>query len=250
MQRQITLVLNGKGGVGKSFFAVNFVQYLIDQQVPHIAFDTDNENSTLKRFHPQASYIHIENIREIDGLFTALEKSNLVVADCRAASTDLFLHYFAEVDLIQLLKLLNARLTIVAPVNHEADSVEQVKIISGTLRGHAQYAIVRNESHSKEFNIYDRSKTRQRVINEFGGREISMPRLYDWLVAQINETNLPITKAMGSPEFSLNDRQRLKNWQQALYRQIENAQDLLLPAKGSFRPATPPNTSLSSSETC
>jgi cellulose biosynthesis protein BcsQ len=34
MQKQINLVLNGKGGVGKSFFATNFVQYLKDQQIP------------------------------------------------------------------------------------------------------------------------------------------------------------------------------------------------------------------------
>ena len=30
MNKQINLVINGKGGVGKSFFATNFVQYLKD----------------------------------------------------------------------------------------------------------------------------------------------------------------------------------------------------------------------------
>ena len=32
MTKQINLILNGKGGVGKSFFAVNFVQYLKDRR--------------------------------------------------------------------------------------------------------------------------------------------------------------------------------------------------------------------------
>jgi len=49
MKKRLVLILNGKGGVGKSFFAVNFIQYLKDRQFPHVAFDSDNENSTLKR---------------------------------------------------------------------------------------------------------------------------------------------------------------------------------------------------------
>ena len=33
MTKQINLVINGKGGVGKSFFATNFVQYLKDRGI-------------------------------------------------------------------------------------------------------------------------------------------------------------------------------------------------------------------------
>ena len=31
--KRLDLILNGKGGVGKSFFAVNFVQYLKDKDI-------------------------------------------------------------------------------------------------------------------------------------------------------------------------------------------------------------------------
>ena len=54
MIKRLDLILNGKGGVGKSFFAVNFVQYLKDKNILHVACDCDNENSTLKRFHGEA----------------------------------------------------------------------------------------------------------------------------------------------------------------------------------------------------
>jgi len=30
MNKRLDLVINGKGGVGKSFFAVNFIQFLKD----------------------------------------------------------------------------------------------------------------------------------------------------------------------------------------------------------------------------
>jgi cellulose biosynthesis protein BcsQ len=114
--KRLDLILNGKGGVGKSFFTVNFVQFLKDRGIAHVAIDSDNENSTLKRFHPDTRFLDLNNRRELDGIFSALEKSNLVVMDCRAASTDLFIDYFAEIDLPAVLSAMGAVLTLVMPV--------------------------------------------------------------------------------------------------------------------------------------
>jgi DNA replication protein DnaC len=99
MAKQINLVINGKGGVGKSFFATNFVQYLKDRGIDHRAIDSDHENSTLKRFHPESDLMNLEHRREIDRMFIAAETWDLLVIDCRAASTDLFIDFFDEVGL-------------------------------------------------------------------------------------------------------------------------------------------------------
>jgi CobQ/CobB/MinD/ParA nucleotide binding domain len=229
MKTHLNIILNGKGGVGKSFFATNFVQYLKDQQIEHCAIDTDNENSTLKRFHRGAEFINIANVQEIDRIFASLEKRAVVVVDCRAASTDIFLDYFAEVRVFEILELLNASLTVISPVNHEADSVAQVKIIAETLNGRCRYVVVKNQAHSDHFKIYEQSKLRARLMEELGGREIVMPKLYDWLVTALNEANLPITEAIKHPEISLVDRQRLKNWQALFNEQIEQVREVLLP---------------------
>lgn len=229
MTKHINIIINGKGGVGKSFFATNFVQYLKDQQVEHRAIDTDNENSTLKRFHREAEFVNIEQVQEIDLLISSLETNGLVVVDCRAASTDIFLDYFAEVRVFEILEMVGASLTIVSPVNHEADSVEQVKIIADALGSKCRYVIVRNQAHSEQFKIYDQSQTRNRVLTELGGQEITMPKLYDWLVTGLNETNLSMTAAIGQSDFGLVDRQRLKNWQAKFYEQIDSARELLVP---------------------
>lgn len=87
--KRLDLILNGKGGVGKSFFAVNFVQFLKDKGIAHVAIDSDNENSTLKRFHSDTRFLDLEKRRELDDIFAALEKANLVVMDwpdCRSQS--------------------------------------------------------------------------------------------------------------------------------------------------------------------
>ena len=60
------------------------------------------------------------------------------------------------------------------------------------------------------------------------GREIAMPRMYDWLVTALNEHNSPVTDALTNPAFNLLDRQRLKTWQTRFYRQLYRAADLLL----------------------
>ncbi|MBV9008677.1 MAG: hypothetical protein JO354_05830 [Verrucomicrobia bacterium] len=228
MPKQINLIINGKGGVGKSFFAVNLVQYLKDCGVVHCAIDSDHENSTLKRFHPEAEFINLEHRREIDRVFTAAETCDLLIVDCRAASTDLFVDFFEEVGLAEVLHSLDARLTVVCPINHEADSVEQLRILSEALHDACGWVVVKNEAHSDTFKIYDGSRTRRQVVDVLQAREIAMPRMYDWLVTALNEHNATVTSALTHPAFNLLDRQRLKSWQSRFYRQLYRAADLLL----------------------
>jgi hypothetical protein len=229
MSKQINLVINGKGGVGKSFFAVNFVQYLKDRGHVHRAIDSDHENSTLKRFHPEADFMNLEHRREIDRMFTTAETCDLLVIDCRAASTDLFLDFFDEVALTEVLRTLDARLTLVCPVNHEADSVEQIRILTDALGDNCAWVVVKNEALSDAFKLYEASKTRRHLLDTLHAREIEMPRLHDWLVATLNEFNVPLTAALQHPGFNLLDRQRLKHWQTGFYKQIDSVADLLLP---------------------
>ena len=229
--KHLDLIINGKGGVGKSFFAVNFVQFLKDRGMAHIAIDSDNENSTLKRFHPDAQFLDLDNRRELDGVFNALEKANLVVVDCRAASTNLFLDFFAEVELAAVLSAVNATLTLIMPVNHELDSVDQVQRLADQLGKTCGYVVIRNAAHSDSFALFESSEVRGQLKNGLGGKEIAVARLQDWLVEGLNKENVTITAALKHPAFSLLDRQRLQTWQRKLYAEIDSTADLLLPAK-------------------
>jgi len=229
--KRLDLILNGKGGVGKSFFAVNFVQFLKDKSIAHVAIDSDNENSTLKRFHPDTRFLDLDNRRELDGIFMGLEKANLVVMDCRAASTDLFIDYFAEIDLPAVPSAMGAALTLVMPVNHEADSVDQIQRLADQFGKQCSYVVVRNAAHSDSFALFESSEVRAQLKVKLGGREISMSRLQDWLVEALNAENLTITAAAKHPAFSLLDRQRFQTWQRKLYSEIESVAGLLMPAK-------------------
>jgi len=237
MKKQLNLILNGKGGVGKSFLAVNLVQYLKDKAIPFVACDSDNENSTLKRFHPDAGFINLAQSRSLDDMFRALERADLVIVDCRAASTDVFLRYFAAIDIAAVLRTLDARLTLLMPVNHEADSLDQVQRVVEAMADHARFIIIRNQVHAELFTLYDQSAVRVRLLKQLNAKEITMPRMDDWLVEGLNRVNLTITAAAKHESFYLLDRQRLVTWQRRLYEQIESAADLLLPNRPTAKPS-------------
>ncbi len=122
-------------------------------------------------------------------------------------------------------------------MNHEADSVEQVRILSDALGDGCRWLIVKNEAHSDTFKLYENSKTRRHLLDALHAREITMPRLYDWLVTALNEHNVTITRALTDPAFNLLDRQRLKHWQSRFYQRLDTAIDLLLPADTAVGPA-------------
>jgi hypothetical protein len=173
----------------------------------------------------------LDNRRELDGIFAALEEANLVIVDCRAASTDLFIDYFAEIDLPAVLSAMSTTLTLVMPVNHESDSVDQVQRLTDQFSKKCNYVVIRNAAHSDSFALFESSEVRAQLKDKLGGREIAMSRLQDWLVEALNGENLTITVAAKHPSFSLLDRQRLQTWQRKLYTEIESVADLLLPAK-------------------
>lgn len=217
MKKRLILILNGKGGVGKSFFAVNFVQYLKDRQIPHAAFDSDDENSTLKRFHSEVEFINASQPTEIDKMVHALDDHDVVVVDCRAASTRIFLNYFEETRLPDILNDLGARLTIACPVNHELDSIYQIQRLANAIGGEADFVIVRNEVHGEGFELFDKSKLRQKLLSELGAKEIVVRKMRKWLVEGLQKSKLTPTTARNHEDFFLMDRQRLIMWQRDFY---------------------------------
>ncbi len=237
MKKRLILILNGKGGVGKSFFAVHFVQYLKDRGIAHAAFDSDDENSTLKRFHPEAGFIDPNRPAEIDRMIEALKDQAVVVVDCRAASTRIFLKYFEDTELAAVLESLGAGLTIASPVNHELDSIHQIQRLVGGIPGKASFLVIRNEAHGEGFDLFDKSKVRQKLLNELGAKEILVTQMQKWLVEDLQRSKLTPTTAREHSEFSLMDRHRLIVWQRRFYEQLDSVKELLLPANAREAPA-------------
>jgi hypothetical protein len=115
------------------------------------------------------------------------------------------------------------------PVNHETDSLEQIRNITDRLNHNARYLVVKNEALSERFANYERSDTRKRLMNELAAKEITMPKLYDWIVADLNRHDLTVSAGGKNPAFDFFNRQRLQNWQHRFYDQLESVRGMLLP---------------------
>jgi len=127
-------------------------------------------------------------------------------------------------------------LTLLMPVNHEADSLDQVQRMVEAMADHARFIIIRNQVHAESFSLYDKSAVRVRLLKQLDAKEITMPRMEEWLVEGLNRVNLTITAAAKHESFYLLDRQRLVTWQRRLYEQIESTTDLLLPNRPNAKP--------------
>jgi hypothetical protein len=186
----------------------------------------------LKRFHPDTRFLDLSKRRELDAIFAALEKANLVVVDCRAASTDLFIDFFAEIDLPAVLSALGRK----AHARHAGEPRIGQRGSSPTADRPVQrqcgYVVVRNAAHSDSFAMFESVRSpgaTQRQTRRTGNHHDPDCRT-GWLRRSTRE-NLTITAAAKHPSFSLLDRQRLQTWQRKLYAEIESAANLLLPSK-------------------
>lgn len=235
MRKRLVLILNGKGGVGKSFFAVNFIQYLKDYSIKYSGIDTDNANSTLKRFHRDVNFLDLSLPSTFDPVFAELDKHSLVVVDCRAASTDVFIRYFAKLEILALFERMKTSLTIILPIGNDPDSLNEIQTLTNHFTDKAGYVVVKNRFFGEQFTIYEKSKTRIKLLEDLNGQEIEMPVLNDWLVVALNQATTTITPVLNTDKFTIIDRQRLVIWQREFYSQIKSARDLLLPIKSPPR---------------
>ena len=176
-------------------------------------------------------FLDLSVSKGLDAMIRALEKTDLVVVDCRAASTAVFFDYFDAIDLKETLQESSAMLTLIVPVNHEADSIDQLQRIVAKLKNDCSYVVLRNQVHDDTFAVFDQSVIRDRLRRQLGAKEITMAKLQPWLVEELSLKNLPITVAVKEGALHLLDRRRLQTWQRKFYTEIESAAELLLPAK-------------------
>jgi len=133
------------------------------------------------------------------------------------------------VRIFDLLKQFGASLNLIMPVNHETDSLEQIRNITDRLNHNARYLVVKNEVLSERFANYERSATRTRLMEELAAKEITMPKLYDWIVADLNKHDLTISAAIQNSAFDFFNRGRLQNWLHKFYDELETVRGMLLP---------------------
>ena len=108
----IHMVLQGKGGVGKTFVSSMLTQYLMSKYEKVLAFDTDSVNPTFSQYKAlEVRHINLMegnriNERNLDILIETFltEEANAIVVDNGASSFVPFSNYLIENEVIDMLK--------------------------------------------------------------------------------------------------------------------------------------------------
>ncbi len=237
--KEVHVIAQGKGGVGKSLIASIQAGYLKERanNLPLHCYDTDPVNPTFSRY----SALNVEVIkiltannnidsRNFDGLIEQLiERDGVAVVDNGAATFVPLMSYLAENQVPDLLRDSGVRMVVHVPMNGGQALDDCLAGLAQTLRAINAEIVVWLNDHKGEvkdgnksfqdFKIYKDGQQKIIGIVHIPNRN---PDTFGKDIQRMTELNLTFTEVDASPEFTLMPRQRLRTVKRDIYEQLDN----------------------------
>jgi hypothetical protein len=228
---KIHLIGGEKGGVGKSVVARIVAQYLIDKNIPFLGFDTDRSHGSLLRFYTDyASPVVVDNYESLDTIVeTAAEHPDKrVLVDLAAQTHEPLVKWMDDSGVLETASELQVSFYYWHVMDSGKDSVDLLKKLLDRFGTRLNYVIVLNQLRGDNFEIFNQSGERERVLGP-NGRIITIKRLHEPIINKIDAgstsfwaaKNKSVTEAKG---LGLLERQRVKLWLNSAYEQIDTVE--------------------------
>lgn len=216
-----------KGGVGKSLTSRLLAQYMIDQQIPFLGFDTDRSHGALLRFYEGfASPVVLDKREAFDVVVEAATENpeRRILVDLAAQTHDPLVQWIDDAGVIELAQELGVTLTYWHVMDAGKDSVDLLGKLLDRFGASLQYVLVRNQVRGGDFAVLDQSGLQDKAM-ALGAKVITLKKLHEGVVNKIDADSSSFWKATQSEPggLGLMDRQRLKMWLRDAYREIESA---------------------------
>ena len=216
-----------KGGVGKSLTSRLLAQYMIDQQIPFLGFDTDRSHGALLRFYEgYASPVVLDKREAFDVVVEAAteDPERRILVDLAAQTHDPLVQWIDDAGVIELAQELGVTLTYWHVMDAGKDSVDLLGKLLDRFGASLQYVLVRNQVRGADFAVLDQSGLQDKAM-ALGAKVITLKKLHEGVVNKIDADSSSFWKATQSEPggLGLMDRQRLKMWLRDAYREIESA---------------------------
>jgi hypothetical protein len=233
---QVHFILQGKGGVGKSFISAILVQYFSDRTGSVKPFDTDPVNDTLSQYKGfNASRVDILddanniNARVFDGLMEDILSSNSVCVVDNGASTFVpLMAYMVENKAVELLQGAGKEVIIHSVITGGQAFEDTLQGLSIMLQNQKAPVVVwLNEFYGEverdgksflESSLYKDYKDRIRGVVRI---EKGNPDTFGKDMEMLGKNKLTFEEALQSPAFGIMPRQRLKMVREALFAQLD-----------------------------
>ena len=215
-----------KGGVGKSLTSRLLAQYMIDQQIPFLGFDTDRSHGALLRFYEGfASPVVLDKREAFDVVVEAATENpeRRILVDLAAQTHDPLVQWIDDAGVIELAQELGVTLTYWHVMDAGKDSVDLLGKLLDRFGASLQYVLVRNQVRGADFAVLDQSGLQDKAM-ALGAKVITLKKLHEGVVNKIDADSSSFWKATQSEPggLGLMDRQRVKMWLRDAYREIES----------------------------
>ncbi len=226
--KEIHLVVQGKGGVGKSFIASLLAQYRIScgDELVH-CFDTDPVNQTFSRYQDlDVRLIHILNqhnnidARQFDELIEfLLENDGVAIIDNGAATFIPLMSYLAENNVLEMLNEVGAKVYFHVPLQGGQALEDTLQGLVSILNDLPAQTMVWLNHHQGEIIIDNKSFDQLKVYKEHQDKIAGVinlfarnPDTFGKDIKAMTEQHLTFAEVLASDKWTAMPKQRLKTF--------------------------------------
>ena len=217
-----------KGGVGKSLVARLLAQYLIDQHIPFLGFDSDRSHGALLRFYAAyASPVVIDRYESLDKVVEAAteDAQRRILVDLAAQTHQPLVKWMEESGMLALARDFGISVRYWHVMDSGKDSVDLLKRLLDRFGNQLDYTLVLNQLRGDDFDIFVKSGEKERAL-ALGAKIIRLPRLHEAAMTRIDARSTSFWAAANSGDKELTgmgllERQRVKVWLGKVYAELE-----------------------------
>ncbi|MCK9395445.1 MAG: mobilization protein [Methylobacter sp.] len=218
-----------KGGVGKSVVARVLAQYMIDNEIPFIGFDTDRSHGSLLRFYTDyASPTVIDDYQSLDVIMeTALANpEQRILVDLAAQTHYPLAKWIDESGVLELAEELGVSLHYWNVMDSGKDCADLLGKLLDQYGSRLNYILVQNQLRDENFTILESSGIKDRALALNAGM-MTLKRLHSPVMTKIDGNSSSFWAATNKDTENLNalgllERQRVKIWLRHAYNQIQS----------------------------
>ncbi|MGZ8191271.1 MAG: mobilization protein [Methylococcaceae bacterium] len=224
----IHLIGGEKGGVGKSVVARVLAQYMIDNEIPFIGFDTDRSHGSLLRFYSDyASPTVIDNYQSLDTIIeTAVANpEQRILVDLAAQTHYPLATWIDESGVLELAEELGISLCYWNVMDSGKDCLDLLSKLLDQYGSRLNYVLVQNQLRDDNFSILEFSGVKDRAL-DLNAKVMTLKKLHTPVMTKIDANSSSFWAAKNKDHDNLNplgllERQRVKMWLRHAYNEIE-----------------------------
>lgn len=237
MNNTVHFVLQGKGGIGKSYVTVLIAQYISQLGIEPVCFDTDQENTTFAHYKalnvrhvPVMNDSRVVDAKKFDVLMEELlTKEGTYVIDTGANTFSNLLAYIVENDVIGLLQE-NGRTVYVHTIVGGGDTLADTANGFNSIAVGVNTPIILwlNEHFGKMETDEGKSFIDTKVFKSHEGKLSGVVKLHARNsstfgddIKRMNTKRVTVNEVMNSPDFSIMEKQRIKTVANDVFKQLE-----------------------------